>query len=303
MTTPATYRLTDGLGERRIAADPSHGLVEVLELAPELATRSGVAALIERRASVVGSLDGVVAHVHGVARQGAAVFVTADLPRGLRLSTLLGIAASRHERLSETVVLHVAQALMRSLATLHRHVEPFVHGAICPDHIVLTPDGDAVFTDAAFGAVLPDLEYSRERLWKTFGLAMPAAASLPRFDQRADVTQLAAVILAVAIRRHLTEADFPRAVPELLASVMAPAAPDALERASQFRAWLQRALQLPSRGVFSSALDAERSLTPLVGSSSRETRAAVSALVRELTMPEADGAPVVNVGGQYCRSA
>jgi hypothetical protein len=303
MTTPTTYQLADGLGERRIAADPSYGLVEVLELAPELAARPGVAALIGQRAAQLDPLDGVVAHVHAVARQGAGVFVTADLPRGVRLSTLLTITKARPERVSDAMVLHIALAMTRSLAALHRHVEPLVHGAICPDHVVLTADGDAVFTDAAFGAVLPLLEFSRERVWKGFGLALPSAASLPRFDQRADVSQLAAVVLATAVRRRLAESEFPRAVPELLAAVMVPAEPDIVERASQFRAWLQRALQLPSRGVFASAIEAEQVLAPLAGASNRETRSAVSALVRELTMPEAGGTSAQNFGGHFTRSA
>ena len=58
-----------------------------------------------------------------------------------------------------------------------------------------------MLTDAVFGPALEGLGRNREQLWREFGLALPASASLPRFDQRSDVTQVGAVVLAIAIRR------------------------------------------------------------------------------------------------------
>jgi len=305
-TTPRPFRLNDGTGERHLAVDSAHGFVEVLEVGPELAQLPGVEKLIHGRATQMNRLGGIVPRVFAVKRQGGRVFVTAEYCRGLRLSTLLAYMAARPGQVSDAAVLTVALAIVRALAVVHRQPDALVHGSICPDHVVLTSDGKALLTDAMLGPALASLELGRERLWKAFGLTMPSGAALPRFDQRADVTQAAGAILAMAVGRRMTDADFPRCVPELLASVMAPAEPARLEQASQFRAWLQRALQLPTRGVFSSGRDAEQALAGLVGNSSREGLAALRTLVEQLTVPDAatgGGQTAVGMGGIYSRSA
>ena len=290
-TTLQGYRLADGLGERHIVADPAHGFVEVLELSPELSAHPMAETLIERRAERLNALAGVLARVHRVERRGSSVIVTAELPQGLRLSTLLMVMASNPGQVQDTMVLSMAVVLTRALAAVHRLLDGTVHGAICPDHVVLTPDGTAMLTDAALASTLHGLEYSRERLWTTFGLVLPSAASLPRFDRRADVAQLAGVILALAIGRRMTDADYPQCMPELLASVMASAVRAKLELASQFRSWLRRALQLPARGVFASAVDAEGALVKLAGEPGRAGKVALGALVRDLAAPGAAAAP------------
>jgi len=147
--------------------------------------------------------------------------------------------------------------------------------------MVLTPDGSAILTDAALGALLPTLDYGRARLWSTFGIALPASANPPRFDQRADVTQLAGVILQLAIGRRPSAADGAR-LPELVGSVMLSAGRGGIGLAAQFRGWLYRALQLPSRGLFVSAVDAEERLAQIRQSGQQEQVKAIRVLVHEV---------------------
>jgi len=152
--------------------------------------------------------------------------------------------------------------------------------------VVLTPEGNAVLTDVAFDEVLNALNYNREQLWTAFGLVLPSAETLPGFDQRADLAQLGGMVLAVAIGRPLLDDDYPRRMTELVASISPGAGRTEVAEASQFLSWLQRALQLPARGVFASAVDAERSLTQLFTVGTRRNGLlAVRTRVRELGSP------------------
>ena len=113
-------------------------------------------------------------------------------------------------------MLELAGSVVKAVAALHRLPSGLAHGAVTPAHIVLAADGSAVLTDSVFGAALESLEWNREKLWREFHVALPASASLPRFDQRADVTQLGAVVLAIALGRRLRDDEYPRSAADLV---------------------------------------------------------------------------------------
>src|SRR6185436_14123614 len=94
---------------------------------------------------------------------------------------------SGNEALTDAAMLELAAAVIRALAAVHGLPGGIAHGAVSPSHILITPEGAAVLTDGEFGGALETLEKNREQLWREFGLALPPSASLPRFDQRADV--------------------------------------------------------------------------------------------------------------------
>jgi len=276
------YRLADGFGERQIVDDPDLGLVEVLDLSPAMGARPVVDALIEGRAARMAP-SGVTARVHRLERRGSALRVTAELPRGVRLSTLLDRMAACPPAVPSTTTLSITLALARAVAAVHRQPGGLAHGAICPDHVMLMPDGSAMLTDAAFGSALDNLHCGRERLWESFGLALPWTTAPARFDQRTDLAQMAGVVLALALGRPLARDDYPHRLPELVASAMAGTGPSGLGLVSDLRGWLQRSLQLPSQGVFASAVDAERSLARFSIVPGRETSpSALRSLVHDL---------------------
>ena len=121
-----------------------------------------------------------------------------------------------------TVLTHAADAgagrqrRHGALAALHRLPSGLAHGAVTPAHIVLAarrfgrPDRQRVRRGARVARMEP-----REAVARVPRRAA-GAASLPRFDQRADVTQLGAVVLAIALRRRLRDDEYPRCAADLV---------------------------------------------------------------------------------------
>jgi hypothetical protein len=257
--TAAILRLEDGLGTRRLETDASGAAIEVLQVSPALAAHPEFEASIRARMErlSVAEIDGI-ARVHRIEREGAALRVVAEHVDGLRLPDFLLEAIKGHTPLSQPAALELAGRMLRIAAALHQ-VPGLSHGAITPSHVVITRSGDVVLTDAVFGPALEALQRNREQLWREFRLALPVSASLPRFDQRADVTQLGATVLAIALGRSLRESEYPRAVNEaVFAATLAARHGESGTSASALRMWLQEALHLHPRASFASAVDAQR---------------------------------------------
>jgi len=129
-----------------------------------------------------------------------------------------------------------------------------------------------------FGAGLEVLQRNREALWKEFGLAMPAAASLARFDQQADVTQMGALILAIVLQRPMRAHEYPRGVSDLVVTATeSSSVQGAPGSASALRMWLQEALQIHPRLAFRSAVESQRAFSD-IGSTPGSRRAGAMAL-------------------------
>jgi hypothetical protein len=171
------------------------------------------------------------------------------------LSELLAGLEFKTISLSGEELLELASSIVTALATMHERMPTIAHGALTPAHIVLRRDGTTVLTGAVYGDALQALQRNREHLWRDFGIALPTAASLPRFDQRGDVTQLGAVVLAITQRRSLRRDEYPKRVQEM---AMSAAVTDNSATDSKLRAWLQDALQLQGRVTFGSGVDAAR---------------------------------------------
>ncbi|MGH9349541.1 MAG: hypothetical protein ACRD26_20005 [Vicinamibacterales bacterium] len=263
----ATRRFDDGLGVRWLEADDREGgIIEVLEVSPALAVQDGFEAAIHARATRLADLgiEGL-ALVHRVERSGSALRVVAEHVEGLRLPDLLQEAIKGNIPLPQPAALELAGRVLRIVATLHR-VPGMSHGAITPSHVVITRTGGVVLTDAVFGPALEAMQRNREQLWREFRLALPASASLPRFDQRADVAQLGATVLAVALGRSLREGEYPRAINEVVIAATLAARPgETGTSTSALRMWLQESLYLHPRAIFASALDAEQAYAEVLG--------------------------------------
>lgn len=248
-----------GLGTRKHLDDPFWGPVEVLDLRPELTTlgaeraiRMAVTALRDSGAVRDG---GPVAPTHDVRRVGNVLAVMSADCGGVKLSDLLDALQVGALALSESAVFDLAAAVVRAVAWLHERPGGRAHGALTPAHIVLGKDGGVMLTDAVYAEALRGLEWNRDTCWRELGLALPPSASLPRFDQRADVVQLGTVVLAVLLRRRLTVEDYPAGLHDL---VMAATSGPPGVAAAPIRAWLQEALHLHPRSTFGSGIEAAR---------------------------------------------
>lgn len=252
---------SNGLGTRRHVQDVRWGRVEALELIPELSTlgaeRQIRISAARFRESGIASDGGPVALVCDVRRSGERLVVISADHDGVRLSDLLDALETGTLDLTDAAILDLASALVRAVAWLHSRPGAPAHGALSPAHVVLGREGNIVLTDAVFAQLLQDLEWNRERCWRECSLALPPSASLPRFDQRADVAELGAVVLAVLLRRQLRVDEFPSGLPDLITS-----ATSALGGAgSALRGWLLQALHLHPRATFGSAADAAPAFT------------------------------------------
>jgi len=179
---------------------------------------------------------------------------------GVRLATILERVAVDPGLLPDNALLELLGLVVRSVAALHESSAGAFHGALNPAHIVITRDGVVLLLECDLGPQIAALEQNREQLWREFGLAFPPSATLPRFDRRADVTQLAAIALALTLRRPLRADEYPRGIGDLVMAATTGTQGEG-QFAPALRVWLQQALKLDVRGNFTSAGEAEQALS------------------------------------------
>ena len=283
----------DGFGTRRIEMDPQAGRVEVLQLTAALSRPAAEQGIRARAARFTDGKAPGLATVRRIGRGGNSLCVTTVIPAGVTLADLLGALEFGTVSLTDETVLDLAGAATRAVAAVHATPGGLVHGALTPAHVFLSSDGRVLLTGAIFADALHALQINREQLWREFGLALPASASLPRFDQRTDVTQLGAIVLAILLRRTLAASDYPRGILDLVNSAASRVAGSAT-RASALRMWFQQALQLQAKATFGSAVDASRAFNEIIGDGDAGSRRAgappFQAAIRQLC-GEPDVAP------------
>jgi hypothetical protein len=303
-TAPAATRtFEDGLGVRRIETDTRDGSsIEVLDVNPALANHPGFEPALRARAARFSdvNIDGL-AVVRRVERVGPTLRVVADYVEGLRLPDLLHEAVKGNIPLPQPAGLDLAWQIVHLVSQLHE-LPGLSHGTITPSHVVITRSGKVVLTDAVFGPALEALERNREQLWKEFRIAMPSSATLPRFDQRADVTQLGATVLALTLGRSLREDEYPRAINEVVIAATLAARPgETGTSTSALRMWLQQALHLHPRALFASGVDAEKGYNEVLGPAAvrRGGAAAFQTSVRRIFGDTAESTEVARVAAAW----
>jgi serine/threonine protein kinase len=260
---PAPNSFHDGLGERRRVADRngSGDNVELLCLRRQLTSiPSFEFALRERAGRLANFRHTYFARVRSIDRlndASATLAVVSDVTRGVRLSQLLTPADKRPVTIDINAALHLIRQFVSAVAMLHENAPDVAHGAISPERLVVTSNARVVIAEYVLGAALEQLHYTPERYWKELRVALPPTIAEPRFDQRADVTQIGVVALSLVLGRLLTDDETPARLGEVLASAWAISNRGGLEPLPPgLRGWIARALQLDPRHSFESALDA-----------------------------------------------
>jgi hypothetical protein len=278
----------DGFGVRRVVDDVRLGRVERLELAPALCSFACEQAIRARAAHLGSVSDADAWRVLRIERKGGTLAIVSAVPDGVALSDVLAALEFKTLTLSDEELLELAASVVNAVAATHSHMPTRAHGALTPTHIVVRPDGSTILTGAVFAEALRSLERNREALWREFGLALPSSASLARFDQRGDVTQLGAVVLAIAVRRSLTRDEYPRGTNDVVNSVSLS---DDSSKTSGLRQWLQDTLQLHGRVVFSTAVDAAEAFAGVIPPTSR---GGVTTLALQTALRQLCGAPKID---------
>ena len=194
---------------------------------------------------------------------------------------------------------------------MHENAREVAHGLISPERLIVTPHARLVIVEHVLGAAIEQLQFSRERLWQEFRVALPSSAGMLRFDHRADVTGVGLVALALVIGRPLRADEYPHQIPNLLSAARERTGlGEEQPLSAPLRDWLARALQLDPRRAFSSAPEALAVLEDLVADESTYVAAPIAletfmsrytaallepAMPAEPKAPEAAPAPIVNL--------
>jgi hypothetical protein len=270
-STPAAVVFRDGLGDRRHVIDPTGtDALELLCLRGELAAVPSFEFALRERVSHLGSFrHAYYGRVRGVERmtdRDATLAVVSDHTPGVRLSELLVNAEEHRLGLDINTALCLIRQLVPAVAMLHETTRDVAHGALGPERILVTPNARLVIVEYVLGAALEQLRYSPERYWADLRIALPRTAGLPRFDQRADVTQIGVVALSLILGRSLRDDEYPMRIADVVASTWAVSARGGFEPLPPgLRGWLGRALQLDSRSAFASAVEASVELDKVIG--------------------------------------
>lgn len=253
----------DGFGSRYVTHDSQFGPVEVLELSSALGTPAAEQAIRACAARQADASAPMLSRVVRITRKEQILSVTSIAAPGVSLGDLLAALEFGTVAVGDTALLEAAGATAAALAGMHQWPGAPAHGALSPCHVMLRGDGSVMLTGSVFGDALEALQCNREQLWRIFGVALPPSASLPRFDQRADVTQLGALVLAMLLRRTLAPAEYPKGMIDLVEA--ATGSLDVSVRCrSALRMWLQQTLQLHPKALFATAGDAARALADVV---------------------------------------
>jgi serine/threonine protein kinase len=274
VSSPAVSIFEDGLGERRRILDQTtNETLEMLCLRGELTAIPSFEFALRERVSRLANFRhtyyGRVRRVDRLVNQESTLGIASEVTHGARLSEILAVAERRRLALDINAALCLIRQLVPAVAMLHQNARDVAHGALGPERIVVTPHARLVIVDYVLGAALEQLRYSHERYWKEFRIALPRSAGLPRFDHRADVTQVGIVALSLILGRPLREDEYPARISDVVASASAMSARGGREPVTPaLRAWLSRTLQLDQRNSFTSALEAQAALDELLSDDS-----------------------------------
>jgi hypothetical protein len=271
--TPTPVAFEDGLGTRRLAVDRSRNeTVEMLCLRGELTgVPSFEFALRERLSHLAAFSHACYGRVRSVERlkdPASTLALVSDVTAGMRLSEILRFAEAADVTLDIDAALCLLRQLVPAVAMLHENMPDISHGAIGPERLIVTPGARLIVVEHVMGSALEQLRFSQERYWRELRIAVPRSAGLPRFDHRADVTQLGVVALSLILGRRLLDDEGPSRLGDLVSSAWAVSARGGLEPLpAGLRAWLMCALQLDARNSFESAIDAQEELERVLGES------------------------------------
>jgi hypothetical protein len=272
----------DGIGDRVVAADGATGeLLQILRIHPALsAVPSFEFALRERTARLANFRHAYYARVRRVDRvqvPAPGLAIVSDHVEGTRLSEILRVAYERRLQLDINAAICLIRQLVPAVALLHENARDVAHGLLAPERLVVTPHARLVIVEHVMAAAIEQLQFSRERLWQEFRIAMPPSAGPSRFDHRADVTGTGLVALALLLGRPLGAGEFPHKLPQLLNEARERTALGEEQPLSpSLREWLSRALQLDPRRAFASAPEALTAFEELVADDSMYVAAPVA---------------------------
>jgi hypothetical protein len=262
----------DGLGYRVLGFDKKTGdRLEMLRVRPQFSGQAAFeTALRERLRRLAEFRNPAFARVRQIDRltgQAAGIAIVSNHMDGVRLGDVMGVAESYQVRIDIDTTLCLVRQLVSAVAGLHTCAADISHGCIGPERLLLTPDARLVVTEYVLGGALEAMQWTRERFWQEFRIALPAGADPASFDQTADIMQIGLLALALLEGRGVYgERNYPLPLAERVkAAKEIPVSGNMQPLKPSFTNWLNRALQIDPTASFRSLDEALVSLDVVIG--------------------------------------
>ena len=262
----------DGLGYRVLGFDKKTGdRLEMLRVRPQFSGQAAFeTALRERLRRLAEFRNPAFARVRQIDRltgQAAGIAIVSNHMEGVRLGDVMGVAESYQVRIDIDTTLCLVRQLVSAVAGLHTCGVDISHGCIGPERLLLTPDARLVVTEYVLGGALEAMQWTRERFWQEFRIALPVGADPGSFDQQADIMQIGLLALALLEGRGVYgERHYPLPLAERIkAAKEIPVSGNTQPLKPSFTNWLNRALQLEPSTAFRSLDEALVSLDVVIG--------------------------------------
>jgi hypothetical protein len=236
----------DGFGERIPGVDHVSGdMVEQLSFVPSLAGVPAFAEAVgERVARLARVRHAMYARVRRIDRPSPATLVLfSDRVDGWRVADMLRVIEREQLALDISAVLVLLRQLIPAVALFSRHQRDAAIGTIGPERLILTGQGRLVLSEYVMAPGLERLQYSRDRLWREFRVAIPPTASTARIPPSADVVGIGMVALSLLLGRLLRDDEYLVSLGELVESVTELHAGERRKLSPGFATWLGRVLQ------------------------------------------------------------
>jgi hypothetical protein len=261
----------DGLGYRVLGFDKKTGdRLEMLRVRPQFSGQAAFeTALRERLRRLAEFRNPAFARVRQIDRltgQAAGIAIVSNHMEGVRLGDVMGVAESYGVRIDIDTTLCLVRQLVSAVAGLHTCGPDISHGCIGPERLLLTPDARLVVTEYVLGGALEAMQWTRERFWQEFRIALPTGADPATFDQQGDIMQIGLFALALLDGRGVYgERHYPLPLAERVKNAKEiPVSGNTQPLKPSFTSWLNRALQIDAAS-FRSLDEALVSLDVVIG--------------------------------------
>jgi hypothetical protein len=249
----------DGFGIRTLGIDQETGdPVEILTLAPTLARAPEfVTAVGERVARVARVRHAMYARSRAIDRTAQAVTLISDHVPGWRLDRVLDVIEQQQWKLDINAIIVMLRQLIPAVALFSRHQRDATIGTIGPERLILTPQGRLVVAEYVLAPGLEKMQFSRERLWREFRVAVPHTTSVSRIPPSADVVGIGVVAFSLLLGRRLKNDEYLVALGDLSDSLMEWH--DGVERrlSRSLSNWVAHALQFEISSSFQTVQEAQ----------------------------------------------
>jgi hypothetical protein len=261
----------DGLGYRVLGFDKKTGdRLEMLRVRPQFSGQAAFeTALRERLRRLAEFRNPAFARVRQIDRltgQAAGIAIVSNHMEGVRLGDVMGVAESYGVRIDIDTTLCLIRQLVSAVAGLHTCGVDISHGCIGPERLLLTPDARLVVTEYVLGGALEAMQWTRERFWQEFRIALPAGSDPASFDQQGDVMQIGLLALALLEGRGVySERNYPLPLADRVKGAKEiPVSGNTQPLKPSFTNWLNKALQIDA-SPFRSLDEALVSLDLVIG--------------------------------------